>query len=62
MLRYAQRFHGKFSKNIIIFRDFFFQFVFWLSWYHIQFGVCLQKFWGSRPTGLGGDRERTNST
>jgi hypothetical protein len=27
-----------------------------------QFGVCLQKFGGSRPAGLGGDRDCTDST
>jgi hypothetical protein len=27
----------------------------------LQIGVCLRKFRVSRPAGLGGDRERTNS-
>jgi hypothetical protein len=39
-----------------------FSIFFWLSKFHSQFGVCLQKFGGSRPAGLGGDRECTDST
>jgi hypothetical protein len=40
----------------------FFSIFFWLSWFHVKFGVCLRKFGGSRPAGLGGDRECTDST
>jgi hypothetical protein len=43
------------------FRDFFLHFL-GLSVIPSQFGVCLQTFWGSRPAGLGGDRDCTNST
>jgi hypothetical protein len=49
---HQKKIQKKFQKN---FSDFFF----WLSWFHSQFGVCLQKFGVSRPAGLGGDRLRT---
>jgi hypothetical protein len=32
---------------------YFFSNFFWLSVFRSQFGVCLQKFGGSKPTGLG---------
>jgi hypothetical protein len=50
------------KKNQKIFREIFFSIFFWLSRFHIQFGACLRKFGGARPAGLGGDRERTDST
>jgi hypothetical protein len=40
--------------------NFFFNFV-WLSVFRSQFGVCLQKLGGSRPAGLGGDINCTDS-
>jgi hypothetical protein len=46
----------KFSEN------FFFQNYFGLSRFHIQYGACLRNFGGSRPAGLGGDRECTDMT
>jgi hypothetical protein len=45
------------KKNSIIFFSFF-----WLSVFRSQFGACLPKFGLSRPAGLGGDRDCTNST
>jgi hypothetical protein len=48
-----------FKKNSEIFREIFFSNFFWLSVLCSQFGVCLQKFGGSRPAGLGGDRDCT---
>jgi hypothetical protein len=30
--------------------------------FHSQFRVCMQKLGVSRPAGLGGDREQTNSS
>jgi hypothetical protein len=78
MLRYAPRFHEKFppkkfSKKIFtkknfkkkilkISVNFFFKFFFVPTAFYVQFGVCLQKFGGSRPAGLGGDKHGTNST
>jgi hypothetical protein len=51
-----------FKKILKIFRENFFPNFFGLLRFHIQFGACLRKFWGSRPAGLGEDRERTDST
>jgi hypothetical protein len=76
MLRYAPRFHRKnleknrqkkfnqkkIHKKIRKFSVNFFVNFFWLSRFHIKFGACLRKFGESRPAGLGGDRERTDST
>jgi hypothetical protein len=45
------------KKFLKIFREFF-----WLSTFRSQFGVCLRKFGESRPAGLGGDRDCTDST
>jgi hypothetical protein len=45
------------KKNSIFFFSFF-----WLSVFRSQFGACLPKFGLSRPAGLGGDRDCTNST
>jgi hypothetical protein len=42
--------------------NFFFKFFFVPTAFYVQFGVCLQKFGGSRPAGLGGDKHGTNST
>jgi hypothetical protein len=50
------------KKNLKIFREIFFPIFFGLSRFHIQFRACLRKFGGSRPAGLGGDRECTDST
>jgi hypothetical protein len=44
----------KFKKKCLIF--------FWQSRFHIQFGVCLRKFGGSRPAGLAVKGIRTNRT
>jgi hypothetical protein len=55
----CQKFSVKENKNFRYFREITF---FWLSWFRSQFGVCLGKFRGSRPAGLGGDRECTNSS
>jgi hypothetical protein len=50
-----------FKKNLKnIFLIFFLQF-FVPTAFHVEFGVCLQKYWGSRPACLGGDIHRTNS-
>jgi hypothetical protein len=78
MLRYAPRFHRKnlrknrqkkikqkknfTKKKFTKFSVNFFFILFCLSRFHIQFGACLRKIGGSRPAGLGGDRERTDST
>jgi hypothetical protein len=40
---------------------FFFKFFLLTALFMLQ-RVCLQTFGGSRPDGLGGDRERTDST
>jgi hypothetical protein len=36
------------KKNHKIFREYFVSNIFWLSWFHSQFGVCLQNFRVSR--------------
>jgi hypothetical protein len=41
---------------------FFFQILFGYRGSTANLGVCLRKFGGSWPAGLGGDRERTNSS
>jgi hypothetical protein len=50
------------SKKIKIFREFFFPIFFWQFIFRSQFGVCLQTFGWSRPTGLGVKGIRTNSS
>jgi hypothetical protein len=50
------------NKNLKFFREIFFSNFFWQSIFHILFGVCLQKFGGSRPAGLAVKGIRTNST
>jgi hypothetical protein len=52
----------KFLKILKNFREIFFLHFFWQSTFHIQFGVCLRKFGGSRPAGLAVKGIRTNST
>jgi hypothetical protein len=49
------------KKNLKFSVNFFFNF-FCLTVFYVQFGACLRKFGGSRPAGLGGDRDCTNST
>jgi hypothetical protein len=41
---------------------FFFSKIFWITALRMLQRVCLRKFGGSRPAGLGGDRHRTDST
>jgi hypothetical protein len=47
-----------FQKTILnILREIFFFKFFWQSTFRSQFGASLRNFLGSRPAGLGGDRE-----
>jgi hypothetical protein len=51
------------KKNVKkISMNFFLPIFFWQSRFHIQFGVCLRKFGGSRLAGLAVKRIRTDST